>query len=78
MNTISIRDLRNRGADVVDRVQAGESLVVTRAGRPVAELRPVTRRPLDAATLVERRRHLPSVDPRRLREDLDGCIDSSL
>ena len=38
---VSIRELRNHGGDVVDRVAAGENLTVTRPGKPVAELRPV-------------------------------------
>jgi prevent-host-death family protein len=78
MAVVTIRDLRNHGGDVVDRVVAGESLVVTRAGEPVAELRPVRRRALDARTLLERWRHLPAVDPGALRADLDRVLDSSL
>jgi prevent-host-death family protein len=41
MSEISIRDLRNHGGEVIDRVEAGERLTVTRDGRPVAELRPL-------------------------------------
>jgi len=51
---------------------------VTRAGRPVAELRPLPRPGLDAATLLERWKNLPAVDPDRLRRDIDEVIDSSL
>ena len=47
---MTIRELRNHGGAVVDRVLAGEHLVVTRDGTPVAELRPVQRRGLGAAT----------------------------
>jgi prevent-host-death family protein len=78
MAAVTIRDLRNHGGDVVDRVAAGEAVVVTRAGEPVAELRPLRRRGPDAATLLERWRHLPAVDPAALREDLDRVLDSSL
>jgi len=39
MAEVTIRELRNHGGDVVDRVAAGERLIVTRDGRPVAELR---------------------------------------
>jgi len=74
---VTIRELRNRGGDVVDRVLRGEHLVVTRDGTPVAELRPVRRRGLDAATVLERRRHLPRVDPARFRADIDAAIDAS-
>lgn len=78
MGTVSIRDLRNRGADVLDRVAAGEHLTVTRDGRPVAELRPVRRPGLPAPRLVERWRRLPKVDPARFREDLDAVINPDL
>lgn len=63
---------------MVDRVLGGESLVVTRAGTPVAELRPIRPPGLDAATLLARWRALPSVDPARWRSDLDRHIDPAL
>ncbi|GGI02804.1 type II toxin-antitoxin system Phd/YefM family antitoxin [Egicoccus halophilus] len=75
---VSIRELRNHGGDVVDRVAAGESLTVTRSGKPVAELRPVGRPAVKAEVLLERRRRLPHVDPVRLREDLDELLDPTL
>lgn len=40
MTTISQRELRNDNAEVVRRVEAGESFVVTRRGTPVADLVP--------------------------------------
>ena len=78
MATVTIRELRNHGGDVVDRVAAGESLVITRAGKPVAELRPVRNRGLDAASLLARWRNIPHVDPALLRQDLDAVLDPSL
>ena len=75
---VTIRELRNRGGEVVDRVLAGESLVVTRAGRPVAELRPVPPKGLTASALLERWRHLPAVDAERLRSDIDNVLDATL
>lgn len=63
---------------MVDRVQAGERLTVTRSGQPVAELRPLPRRGLDASSLLERWRRLPAVDPVRLRSDIDDVMDPSL
>ena len=78
MDEVTIRQLRNHGGDVVDRVQAGEWLTVTRSGRPVAELRPLPRRALDASTLLERWRRLPEVDPVRLRSNIDDVMDPSL
>lgn len=38
MRTISQRELRNDNAEVIRRVEEGESLVVTRRGVPVARL----------------------------------------
>lgn len=42
MSTISPQDLAQDPGALLDRVEAGEHLVVVRGGRPVAELRPVT------------------------------------
>lgn len=78
MADVSIRELRNHGGDVVDRVEAGERVVITRSGRAVAELRPLPRRGPDPVTLLERWRSLPHVDPSSLRADLDRVIDPRL
>lgn len=75
---VSIRELRNHGGDVVDRVAAGQRLTVTRSGKPVAELHPVARPALTAEVLLERWRRLPHLDAERLREDLDELLDPSL
>lgn len=75
---VSIRELRNHGGEVVDRVVTGERLVVTRSGAPVAELRPLTRQPIAAGELLRRWRHLPHVDADQLRADVDAVIDPSL
>lgn len=78
MSHVTIRDLRNHGGEVIDRVLAGESLTVTRSGRPVAQLRPLPRPGIDAATLLERWKHLPAVDPEQFRHDIDEVIDPTL
>ncbi len=78
MGNVTIRELRNKGKAVVDRVLAGERLTVTRAGRPVAELRPLPKPGLDAATLLNRWQYLPAVDPEALRRDIDAVLDPSL
>ena len=75
---VSIRELRNHGGDVVERVVAGERLTVTRSGKPVAELHPVGRPALTAEVLLQRWRQLPHLDADRLREDLDELLDPSL
>jgi prevent-host-death family protein len=78
MAEVSIRELRNRAGDVVDRAARGEPITITRAGKAVAELRPVSRRPLGAEALLARWRRLPPVDPAALRADIDEMLDTSL
>jgi prevent-host-death family protein len=78
MAEVSIRELRNHGGEVIDRVQAGERVTITRDGRPVAELRPLPPQPVDVRTFLARWRRLPPMDPERLRADIDSIIDQSL
>jgi prevent-host-death family protein len=78
MDTVTIRDLRNHGGEVVGRVEAGEHVTVTRDGRPVAELRPLRSRGVSAVALLERWRRLPAVDAGALRRDVDRVIDQTL
>ena len=44
MDVIPQKELRNQVSEVLRRVEAGESLLVTVSGRPVAELSPAARR----------------------------------
>ena len=78
MDNVSVRELRNHGGRVLQRVADGETLTVTMDGEPIAELRPVTGRAIPAATLLKRWRQLPPVDAQQLRADLDGVLDASL
>lgn len=78
MSEATIRDLRNHGGEVIERVRSGQRVTITRDGEPVAELRPVPRRRLTAAVLVEQFRTLPKVDPARLRSDIDAIVDQAL
>lgn len=73
-----MRELRNQGGHVLDRVLAGERVTITRDGQPVAELVPIRRRPLSAEALMDRFRHLPPIDPVAFRADVDAVLDSSL
>lgn len=73
-----MRDLRNKGGEVLDRVVAGERVTVTRDGRPVAELRPLPGGRLGAHALVERFRRLPPIDPGRFRDDVDAAVDQTI
>jgi len=71
MAKVSISDLRVHGGAVVDRAARGEAVTITRAGRPVAELHPLSRPPLAGESLLARWRWLPAVDPVALHADID-------
>jgi prevent-host-death family protein len=78
VDSVNVRELRNHGGEVLDRVARGESLIVTRDGAEVAELRPRRRQSASPADLIARRRSLPQVDPDALRRDLDDLLDAGL
>jgi prevent-host-death family protein len=63
--TISQRQLRNDNAEIMRRVEAGESFVVTRNGKPVADLLPHAAAPKKRKTLRDMQedfRTLPKID----------------
>ncbi|MFT4189410.1 MAG: type II toxin-antitoxin system prevent-host-death family antitoxin [Aeromicrobium sp.] len=39
--TVNVQDAKTRLSELLKRVEAGEDVVIARAGRPVVELRPV-------------------------------------
>jgi prevent-host-death family protein len=78
VSEVPIRDLRNHGGAVIDRVLAGENLIVTRDGKPVAALSPLARAPLSSRALLARWRNVPQADPAALRADIDEVLDTSL
>ena len=78
MNEVTIRELRNQGGAVVNRVAAGERLIITRSGTPVAELRPLRSKLVSSSALLERWRRLPALDYRKLRDDLDSVIEAGV
>lgn len=78
MSEVTIRELRNHGGDVVDRAAKGELLIITRSGKPVAELRPLGREPMPLNVVLARRRQLPPIDPDQLRHDLDQVLNPAL
>lgn len=78
MEEVTIRQLRNHGGDVIERVEGGERLIVTRSGRPVAELRPIGGAALSADALLLRWRNLPPLNLATLRADLDDMVDAEL
>jgi prevent-host-death family protein len=78
MPSVTVRELRNKGGEVLDRVERGEHVIVTRDGRPVAELRPLPRPSARPIELIERRGRLPRMDPEALRRDIDTVVDPTL
>ena len=78
MTDVTIRDLRNHGGEVIDRVLAGETVVITRSGVRVAELVPLPPEGLDATALLARWRALPAIDEAAFRADIDRVLDPSL
>ena len=39
--TVNVQEAKTRLSELLKRVEAGEEVVIARAGRPIAELRPV-------------------------------------
>ena len=77
--TITQRELRNDSGAILREVQAGEGVIVTRNGVPVAELRAVPQRQfVSRAVIAEAARHAPPVDGGRLRAELDAVVDQSV
>lgn len=76
---ITQRELRNDSAAVLREVQTGQTLIVTRNGNPVAELRPIQpRRFVPRTVIAEAVAHAPRIDATRFRADLDAVISPSL
>ena len=74
--SISQRELRNDSGSIMKRVENGESFVVTTNGRPIAELRPLTRpRSVQTETALATFRGSEPIDFDALRSDLDRLID---
>jgi prevent-host-death family protein len=75
VTTIPQKELRNQVSEVLRRVEAGETLTVTVAGREVAELSPVHRRRWVSGPALDRVWQGPA--PRDLERDI-ASIDASV
>ncbi|KPF82008.1 hypothetical protein IP78_04490 [Brevundimonas sp. AAP58] len=64
MATYGVAEAKNNFTHLLDRVQEGEKITITRHGKPIAELRasPIVRTPL---TLEERRAFMKEFAQRR-------------
>lgn len=79
MSDVPVRDLRNDTAGVLRRVQAGEDIVLTVRGAPVARLVPASTRATRAMTADEFFRRMDRLGPDPdLLDDLAalGSIDT--
>ena len=78
MDEVTVRELRNYGGQVLTRVEAGESMTVTRDGTPVARLTPLPQPRLSARALIERWSSVPPIDIHSLRDNLAVVLDLDL
>lgn len=77
MDTINLADAKAHLSELVDRVEAGDSIDITRRGKPVARLTAAVRprKPIDAALLQSLTATLPPQTQtaadlvRRMRDD---------
>jgi prevent-host-death family protein len=78
VTNVTIRELRHKGGEVVERAARGEEITITRSGKPVASLHAVDADALPSDVLLARWKHVPAVDAARLRADLDEILDARL
>ncbi|MCF8530708.1 MAG: type II toxin-antitoxin system prevent-host-death family antitoxin [Candidatus Nanopelagicales bacterium] len=78
MEEVSVRELRNYGGHVLDRVEAGEIMTITRDGKPVALISPLPAPRLNTSALLEQWRTVPPLDGDILRADITTWLDFDL
>ena len=75
MRTITQRELRNQSAAVMDAVERGETIRITRHGKEVAELRPVASDAyVDTASILHAFAGLPDIDLAEMRAQEDDLF----
>ncbi len=71
MKQVNIHQAKTELSKLVERVEAGEEIVIARAGRPVAKLTPVTKAPM--------RRRLGPLDGRfKIPDDFNAPLPESV
>lgn len=76
---ITQRELRNDSGAILREVQAGQTIIVTRNGVPVAELRPIApRRFVPRAAIADVAGRAPRIDAARFRADVDAVVNQSV
>jgi len=59
MSTVSLAEAKARLSEIVDRVEAGEEVVITRRGRPVAQITGTRKALQPVKSLADLRASLP-------------------
>jgi prevent-host-death family protein len=76
IRTITQRELRNQSAAVLREVEAGRTIIVSRNGTPVGELRPIKRRRfVPRAAIADAAGKAARIDAAQFRADLDAVVD---
>lgn len=69
-------EFRNDVAAILREVEAGRTIIVTRNGIPIAEVRPLgPNRFVTRGTIADAAASAPRVDAGRFRADIDAVID---
>jgi prevent-host-death family protein len=76
---VTQRELRNDSGEIMRRLDAGESFVVTRNGVPVGELTPLRRlRFVTAESIAQIFQGAPPIDAEQFRRDLDAVAEQGI
>ncbi len=59
MSTVTLAEAKTHLSHLLDQVEAGEEVVITRRGQPVARISPVKKPKQPIEPLAEFRRHMP-------------------
>jgi prevent-host-death family protein len=70
MRTIGQRELRNDNAKIMREVEEGQSFVITRNGKPVADLVPHITKRVTVREFQEQMRSLPPIDVEAWKRDM--------
>lgn len=76
---ITQRELRNDSSAILREVEAGRTVIVTRNGTPVGELRPIRRRRfVPRAAIADAAARAVRIDAGRFRADIDAVVDPDI
>ena len=76
---ISQREFRNDSAEIMRRLDLGESFIITRNGQSGGELTPLRRqRGVSVDHFLATMQNAPVIDAARFRSDLDSVLDEDV